>query len=45
MSEWHSRHDERHYMTCSSCYDDHLDFMLDQEVDDFTEEQDEEQNE
>ena len=30
----HSRHDERHYMTCGPCYEYHLDFMQDQEIDD-----------
>lgn len=33
MNEWHSRHDERHYMNCDDCYEDHLDFIQDQELD------------
>lgn len=39
----HSRHDEKHYITCGPCYEDHLDFMQDQEVDDAPEEQDEDE--
>lgn len=29
----HSRFDEEHYMNCQSCYEDHLDFMQECEVD------------
>lgn len=31
--EYHSRFDEEHYKNCQSCYDDHLDFMYDCEMD------------
>lgn len=31
MSE-HSRFNEEHYRNCQSCYDDHLDFMDEQEA-------------
>lgn len=29
----HSRFDESHYRHCQPCYDDHLDFMQEQEMD------------
>lgn len=29
----HSRFDESHYRNCDPCYDDHLDFMAEQEMD------------
>ena len=29
----HSRFDENHYRNCNPCYDDHLDFMHEQEMD------------
>lgn len=29
----HSRFDEAHYRNCQPCYDDHLDFMQEQEMD------------
>lgn len=32
MSE-HSRFNEEHYRNCQDCYDDHLDFMQEQEQD------------
>lgn len=31
--ENHSRFDEDHYRHCQPCYEDHLDFMQDQEMD------------
>lgn len=31
--ERHSRFDEDHYRNCQSCYDDHLDFMSECEMD------------
>lgn len=31
--EYHSRFDETHYMNCQPCYDDHLDFMSEMEMD------------
>lgn len=41
---YHSRHDQEHYMTCETCYEDHLEFMQDQEIDDAPEEQNEDEN-
>ena len=29
----HSRFDASHYMHCDPCYDDHLDFIQEQEMD------------
>lgn len=29
----HSRHDYEHYKNCQSCYEDHLDFMEEQRID------------
>ena len=29
----HSRFDESHYRNCQPCYEDHLDFMQEQEMD------------
>lgn len=29
----HSRFDESHYQNCDHCYEDHLDFMQEQEMD------------
>lgn len=31
--EHHSRFDEEHYRNCQPCYEDHLDFMQDCEMD------------
>lgn len=33
MQEEHSRFNEDHYRNCQPCYEDHLDFMQDQESD------------
>ncbi len=30
---YHSRFDQDHYKNCDSCYDQHLDFMQEQEMD------------
>lgn len=32
-AQYHSRHDAEHYRTCNSCWDDHQDFMQEQEMD------------
>lgn len=31
--QYHSRFDESHYRNCDGCWDDHHDFMLEQEMD------------
>lgn len=31
--QYHSRHDQEHYSKCDPCYDDHLDFMAEMEMD------------
>lgn len=31
--EYHSRFNEEHYRNCQPCYEDHLDFMQEQEMD------------
>ena len=33
MNEEHSRFDPDHYSKCQPCYEDHLDFIMDQEQD------------
>lgn len=33
MEGYHSRLDEEHYMNCQDCYEDHLDFMQEMEMD------------
>lgn len=31
--EYHSRFNQEHYNNCQPCYEDHLDFMQEQEMD------------
>lgn len=31
--QYHSRHDQEHYNKCDSCWEDHLDFMNEMEMD------------